>query len=118
MTPRSRTTARNAALVNLLATPGLGSLMARRWLAGTGQLILAVAGFGLMLGWFVKLMTDYYGLMFNQQSAPQLDFRLLKWGAAIFAVAWLWSLVTSVQLLRAVKTLPPESKVEPPVLPR
>ena len=118
MTPRSRTTARNAALVNLLATPGLGSLMARRWVAGVGQLILAVAGFGLMLGWFVKLMTDYYGPMFDQQSAPHLDFRLLKWGAAIFAAAWGWSLVTSIQLLRAMKTPTPESTIEPPVLPR
>ena len=37
--------ARNCALINQLATPGLGSLMAGRLVAGIGQLLLAVAGF-------------------------------------------------------------------------
>ncbi len=105
--PINRTAARNAALVNLLATPGLGSLMARRWVAGGGQLLLAVAGFGLMLGWFVKTMIDYYGLINNQQSEPQTHFGLLKAGAVVFVAAWLWSLVTSIQIFRSVpKTMP------------
>ena len=47
--PVSRTTAHNAALLNQLATPGLGSLMAGRWLAGVGQLALAVAGFVMVV---------------------------------------------------------------------
>ena len=40
----SRTKARNALLLNQLATPGLGSLLAGRWIAGTGQLLCSVAG--------------------------------------------------------------------------
>ena len=59
----SRAKARNAALLNLLATPGLGSLLAGRWIAGTGQLALALAGFTLFLVWFVKIMIQYYGQM-------------------------------------------------------
>ncbi len=108
--PLNRTTARNAALVNLLATPGLGSLMARRWVAGGGQLLMAVAGFCLMLGWFVKTMKEYYGLIDDQHSEPQIDWTLLKWGAVVFVAAWLWSLVTSIQIFRSVpKTQPTDA---------
>jgi len=45
--PPSRALARNATLLNLLATPGLGSIIGRRWIAGSGQLLLAVVGFTL-----------------------------------------------------------------------
>ena len=111
MKPLNRATARNAALVNLCATPGLGSLMARRWVAGAGQLILALAGFGLMLGWFVKLMSDYYGMIDDQHSEPKIHWRLLQAGAAVFAVAWLWSLVTSIQLIRAAAKMSPAAEL-------
>ena len=58
--PVSRTKAKNAVMLNLLATPGLGSLLCRRWIAGSGQLVLAVAGFALIMVWFVKEMMPYY----------------------------------------------------------
>jgi multisubunit Na+/H+ antiporter MnhE subunit len=100
--------ARNAALINQFATPGLGSLLAYRWVAGAGQLTLALVGFGLFIAWFLRTMRDYYGLMFDAHAEPRADYTLVKWGVAIFAVAWCWSLVTSVQLLLTAKTpLPP-----------
>ena len=114
MTPPSRATARNAALLNLAATPGLGSLVAGWRVAGIGQLVLALAGFGMMLGWFVKLMRDYFGLISDPHSEPQVSFGWLQAGAAVFAAAWLWSLVTSFQIFRSVpKNLP---RTEPPRL--
>jgi hypothetical protein len=58
--PLNRTTARNSFLVNQFATPGLGSLMARRYLAGSGQLLLSVAGFGFVVAWFVSVMARLY----------------------------------------------------------
>lgn len=94
--------ARNAALLNLLATPGLGSLVARRWLEGIGQLVLSVAGFILVLVWFLRIMIPYYRQMFSDAPAPVGDFKLLATGAAMFAAAWIWSLVTSLSLTRAV----------------
>jgi hypothetical protein len=111
----SATQARNAALINQFATPGLGSLLAGRKLAGAGQLLLAVAGFGLMLMWFVRLMRDYYGLISDAAAAPQLHWGGLISGGALFLVAWLWSLVTSLQLLRAVPKNVPSGL--PPRLP-
>jgi 4a-hydroxytetrahydrobiopterin dehydratase len=98
--PLNRAAAKNATLLNLLATPGLGSLSCGRWLAGGAQLILAVTGFTLVVVWFVKEMIPYYGLMFGDTPPHMPDLKMLAAGALLFAVAWLWSAVTSLSLLR------------------
>jgi 4a-hydroxytetrahydrobiopterin dehydratase len=87
--------------MNLLATPGLGSLMAGRWVAGTGQLLLSLLGFVLILIWFVKIIVPYYGQMFGDHPAPEVNWKLLIDGAILFAVAWVWSLFTSISLMHA-----------------
>ncbi len=97
----SRAKARNAALLNLLGTPGLGSLIGRRWLAGTGQLLLSVAGFALVLVWFWKEMMSYYSQMsMDSPVSKPVPLALLKIGSGLFAFAWCWSLVTSISLSR------------------
>lgn len=104
----SRVKARNAALLNQLATPGLGSLLARRWIAGTGQLLLAVVGFVLVMVWFGKLMVQYYGQITGSvEVKPVGDIGLV--GAGLFALAWCWSLVTSFSLLRGAARVNLES---------
>lgn len=106
----SRSKARNAALLNLLATPGLGSLLAGRWFAGLGQLLLSVAGFGLLTVWFVQMMLGYYGQMFGDGSAhPQPTNQNLLLGAALFAAGWIWSLFTSLRLMREASQVSLES---------
>jgi len=92
--PPSRATARNAALLNLLATPGLGSLLARRWIAGSGQLLLAVVGFTLFLTWFVKEMFQYYGQISGDVEVRPIGV-FLEMGLILFCHAWLLSAVTS-----------------------
>lgn len=98
----SRAVVRNAALVNLLATPGLGSLMAGRWVAGIGQLAVAVAGFVMLVVWFFEVMIQYYG-----QVTGEVQVRPVGWigatGAILFVASWFWALVTSVSLLRQAK---------------
>ena len=100
--PLSRAAARNCALINQLATPGFGSLMAGRRAAGIGQLLLAVAGFVMVIGWFVLTVTNVYN-----QLASDAEPKPVGWlggaGALIFVVAWLWSLVTSLQILRSAR---------------
>src|ERR1700690_686027 len=96
----SHPAARNAALVNLLATPGLGSLMARRWLAGGGQLALALAGFALFIVWFVKVMIEYYGQIGSDAPITSVHWKMAVVGTALFIVAWLWSAITSLSLMR------------------
>ena len=98
--PVSRTKAKNAAMLNLLATPGLGSLFCGRWIAGTGQLILAAAGFAIVTVWFFKEMIPYYGMMFSDATPSFPGFKMLAQGGILFAVSWFWSAVTSVSLMR------------------
>lgn len=94
--------ARNAALLNLFATPGLGSLVVGRLLAGTGQLLLALLGFVLVLVWFFKIIIPYYSMMFGETQPPPINWKVGEAGAGIFVVAWCWSLVTSISIYRAV----------------
>ena len=96
-------------LLNLVATPGLGSLLARRWIAGVGQCVLSVAGFILIMVWFFKLViVQFYGqINGNTQVHPVGWIGLL--GAILFVVAWLWSLVTSFSLLREASKVNLES---------
>ncbi len=108
----NRTTARNSFLVNQLATPGLGSLMAGRHVAGVGQLILALIGFGLVLAWFVVLMTQVF-----QQADSDAPAKSVAWlgesGAVTFAAAWLWALFTSMSVLQEARDKDPQP---PPLL--
>jgi 4a-hydroxytetrahydrobiopterin dehydratase len=106
----SRIKARNAALLNQLATPGLGSLYAGRWIIGIGQLLLSLLGFGLVLVWFVQMMLGYYGQMFGDGTAHRPPtYTGLLLGAFLFALAWCWSLATSFSLLRAASKVSLES---------
>jgi 4a-hydroxytetrahydrobiopterin dehydratase len=125
--PVSRATARNAALVNQLATPGLGSLMARRWFAGGAQLILATAGFTLIMVWFGKEMIRLYNLQYFDKPLSDAPAPSINWiwqtGLILFVAAWLWSAWTSYRLVREASgstlqslqnfTAPPMLKLAP-----
>ena len=104
--PLSRTKARNCVLINQLATPGLGSVMAGRRVAGTGQLLLAVAGFVMVIGWFVLNATYTYNQIVND-AEPKSAAWLGEAGGLTFLAAWVWAWATSVQVLRAVKEKEP-----------
>jgi hypothetical protein len=104
--------------MNLFATPGLGSLMGGRMIAGGGQLALAVIGFGLVLLWFLKLMAAIYNsanydFRAADQPTPAAHNAWVFWGLAVFAVAWIWSLFTSVSLWREAA----RNKTQPPATP-
>jgi len=104
----SRIKARNAALLNQLGTPGLGSLLARRWVAGTGQLILSVGGFAFVAAWFVELMIQLYGQISGNVAVHPVGWMGLL-GTVLFVVAWCWSLATSFSLMRAASKVNLES---------
>ena len=88
--------------MNLCATPGLGSLMAGRRLAGLGQILLALGGFCMLMGWFALLVVKVYNELINDVASESVAW--LGWaGAATFAAAWLWSLVTSLSVLREAR---------------
>ncbi len=97
----SRSQARNAVLLNQLGTPGLGSLIAGRWVEGVLQLLIFLAGFVLFCLWAFRSLAQYYEMMFN--NAPKTtpgDLGLAFGGVGICALAWVWSLQTGFSLLR------------------
>jgi 4a-hydroxytetrahydrobiopterin dehydratase len=97
----SRAQARNAALLNQLGTPGLGSLLAGRWVEGVLQLLVFLAGFVLFCLWAFRNLAQYYQMMFNNapKTAPG-GGGLFLGSIGICALAWAWSLLTSFSLLR------------------
>ncbi len=92
-------------LMNQLATPGLGSLMAGRWFAGSGQLILGVAGCVYFLMWVIPMMFAYYGQIdsaITGRPAPEMPPAWRGWvGGMLLVIAWLWSGITSLGLMRS-----------------
>lgn len=112
-----RSRALTALLVNQLATPGLGSILAGRRAVGTAQLLLAVAGFALVAIWFARVLLIYYGLVGEEavMESPDLQHELWQVGAALFGAAWLWALATSVGLLRRARRA--EAELSQPRMP-
>ena len=122
----SRAAARNAALVNQFATPGLGSLMARRWVSGIGQLLVFVTGCVMIVMYLVQWDIHTYGEA-TGEFEPIPRGWLGKAGVILFAGGWLWALVTSLNLMLRARaeesrnsrndSPPPEKCVaEPPKL--
>ncbi|MGB7748271.1 MAG: hypothetical protein WBN75_13405 [Verrucomicrobiia bacterium] len=102
--PLSRARAWTCILTNQLATPGLGSLMARRVWAGTGQLLLALAGFGLIVGWMFECFHHVFLQQLGEPVPPDSSGWMGKWGIICFGASWLWSLVTSLSLWRQAQS--------------
>jgi hypothetical protein len=103
----ARTWAWGCVLINQLATPGLGSIIGRRFVSGAGQLLLAVGGFVMIVGWMVRFYYDSYREAIGQKPVGGPYGWWGKWGLILFGAGWLWALFTSLSLLRQAKRNPP-----------
>jgi hypothetical protein len=94
---RGRSQAWGCVLGNLVL-PGLGTFTARRRVSGLLQLLVSQAGFLLMLLWAVLYVHEWL-----KEGGMPTDlgphFRLGLLGAALFLLAWIWSLASSVDIL-------------------
>jgi len=105
MPPLDRRTAWGYLLSNLML-PGLGTFIARRRVTGVAQMVLAQAGFVLTLIWARWLVRESIrNRQLLLEPGPYLGLGII--GALIFLAAWLWSLVTSLQILRAASKTNP-----------
>ena len=101
--PRRSVSGGNALILNLATTPGLGSFLAgRRWV-GSMQMLMAVSGFVVLMLWFWDLARQFWSLLQSGDGAVQPDLRQLVVGGGLFGGAWLWSLWTSISILRQSK---------------
>ena len=101
--PLSRAEARTSLIINQFATPGLGSLAARRWIAGLGQLALAIAGFVMIMGWLIQVAIKIYRLLNDLPERLDTYRGLGKIGGLVFLTSWLWAWVTSLSLLHEAR---------------
>ena len=83
------------AAINLLATPGLGTMMAGRVMVGLIQLAAAGAGFLLIMKWFYAL--------FQQMVEGSAQTMAWQWqaGLLLFGIGWIGSLWSSINFVRA-----------------
>ena len=94
-----RKTAMGLATMNVLVTPGLGTLMAGRIFSGLFQLGFSVVGFLLLMKWFYL---QFQSIFSGSQWGVTSD---LKIGALLFGIGWLGSLWSSVRIVRAAREL-------------
>jgi len=100
------------AAINLLAFPGFGTLLAGRRI-GYLQAAIMLAGFFLVMGFmvvfFVRAVQSLIS-MNGDEEAWRAQYRVCawawKWGVALSAVAWVWSLFSSWSIVRQAR--PPE----------
>src|SRR5690349_749422 len=99
-------------LINQFPTPGLGSLMAKRYVAGAIQLTLAIVRFCLFVAWFVVYVMA--GIRAVESEGPPAAFPmpvLLILGVNIFIISWLLAWFTSISVWRESRKNQPS---EPP----
>jgi hypothetical protein len=105
-----------------LSLPGLGSIVAGRRVVGYLQLVLAVAGTALTLvcgSRFILWAAQNWTRIRNPDS---LDAIMETWqrsvwpliGIGLFAVAWIWSLLTGYAIVRSTRATPPIIPAPPP----
>jgi hypothetical protein len=88
--------------------------MARRVLVGSGQLLLALTGFVLIVGWMFELCHRVYLQQLDEPVPPDSSGWMWKWGLLFFGASWLWSLATSISLWRQAKS---DAQAEPKAIP-
>jgi len=90
-------------------------MMGRRFVAGVGQLLLAVPGFLMVCGWFLHVIWEFYQLINDSNASPQIRYQNLMIGAAIFLLSWVWAWFTSISLLHEANRNEREGKLLPKI---
>lgn len=76
--------------------------MAGCYIAGSGQLLLSLAGAAFILMWFANLLKVAYTIM-ESSGEPDLRHWMGLEGFGLLFLAWCWAWVSSVGILRRVK---------------
>jgi hypothetical protein len=92
-----------ACVLQNLATPGIGSLKARRIFAGICQLTLAIASGFLICAWTIGWSYRIYQAQIGETIPQTSSGWLLKWGVVCFGLSWLWALITCASLVLQAK---------------
>ena len=77
-------------------------MLVRRRIAGAAQALLAGLGAGMSLWWLMLLARQWAQEGYFPFDGGD-DFRIGVSGVCVFAAAWLWSLATSLSVLRSIR---------------
>jgi hypothetical protein len=86
-------------------------------------LLLALAGFGMVCGWFILMMVSLYRQI-EGGPEPRSYAWLGEIGGLAFAGSWIWALFSSISLMREARAktrdslFGPSSSPGPPEIPR
>ena len=115
--PLSRSKAYTCVVINQLAFPGMGTVMAGRW-TGYPQAAIMLVGFFLVMGFMCCYFASLAGFIMHSNGA-EIKLKELchpyawagLYGLAACAVAWVWALVSSVAILHAAPPSVPKVSV-------
>ena len=108
--PVERSKAWSCLVTNLLVFPGLGSVMVgHRW-SGYGQMLLALLGSLLAVAAVVKIALEWVKA-FQWPDQPGLYHAVIA-GLGALLLSWIWSLLTSIIVLRRAPRPPPVSRTK------
>ena len=97
----SRRQARTCVVVNLLAWPGVGTIMGGRRVTGFIQAVLMIGGFCSIMAWALMQLSAVYKFVFDTTATkvthPSAWIGIT--GFALCVVAWFWALFSSLQIL-------------------
>jgi len=97
-----------------VATPGVGSLRAKRVLTGTCQLVFLFSGFFLICGWMLEFFYGIFQEQLGETVSPHSAPWMWKWGAVCFGISWVWTFFTCVSLYRQAKAHERSVRENPP----
>lgn len=112
--PITKNGARTCMLLNLCAWPGLGSRLAERKV-GYLQMLLSLGGLLAV----VSAMFQFMGMIWQETRYPTWHDRFVWFaigGFGAFALAWVWSLFTSLSIRDSAVTPPKRDPNTPPPL--
>ena len=103
--------------INLLATPGLGTLWAGRKAAGRGQLFFSIAGFCLIVYYIFAMCFGSVQSAVSETTFVPPPAWTWQLGVVFFGVGWLWSFVSCVSIvMEARRGAGLVSRRAPPIL--
>ena len=104
----------NCLLVNQFATPGLGSLMGGRIVAGTIQLLMALGGFLLFI---YGMSGSIYRVIYELPEPTGIRAHLGLEGFVLFGLSWVLAWFTSISLVRQAPREDPYKPIPPVIQP-
>lgn len=104
--------------INLLATPGLGTILAGKFMRGLIELALSVSGFAFIIAWMFKAFFAMVAVAADTNNGGPADSYSFLWkiGVPMFAAGWLISAWSSILFIQEASKMAPPKIPTPPKL--